>query len=139
MVDGMAMNVDTRKLEQIIRDLPGSIDDFLGGVAVSMVGDMQTRMDDSPADGITYRRGNITHVASSPGNAPRPDTGELKASLNNAPRGKHEQIIADGVEHGRHQELGTEFIEPRPFMVPTFEEWRRGKFAEAVDAYPLVE
>lgn len=138
MVDGMAMNVDVRRLEQIADALPGGLEDFLDAVGTEMVGDVQMGMQGSPADGITYTRGGVTHTASSAGNPPRPDSGELLASITFTPTGTLERTIHDGVEYGVYQELGTEFIEARPFMVPVFEEWRARKFAEFVRRFPLV-
>lgn len=135
---GMTMNVDTERLEQIIAELPNNAEDFLAAVATEMVGDIIHGMDTSPADGLTYWRGNVVHIASSPGNPPVPDTGELRASIDHRKTGVLEQTIHDGVEYGRYLELGTEFIEPRPFFVPVFEDWRVNKFGQFVRDYPLV-
>lgn len=138
MADGLAMNVDTKKLEQVIRDLSGNAEDMLAGAATQMVGDIKLAMTDSPATGITYTRGSVQHTASEAGNAPRPDTGELMGSITHRKTGKLEQTIYDQVEYGVYLELGTEFIEARPFMSPVFESWRRGQFADFVDDFPLV-
>lgn len=138
MVDGMTMDVDTRKLEQIIQSLPGAADDLLAAIATEMVSDIKLGMNDSPATGITYTRGSVQHTASEAGNAPRPDTGELMGSITHQKTGTLEQTIHDQVEYGVYLELGTEFIEARPFMTPVFEQWRRGQFANFVDNFPLV-
>ena len=134
MADGMAMKVDTAKMLQIIASLPNNEKDLLAGVATEMVGDMKIGMLDSPADGNVYG----DHVASSPGNPPRPDTAELLNSVTHTATGPLEETIHDQVEHGAWQELGTEFIEARPWMKPVFESWRRGKFAGFVRDWPLV-
>ena len=139
MVDGMVMNVDTRRLEEIIASLPGAAEDMLAAVATEMVGDIVLSMNDSPATGITYTRRGVQHTASEPGNPPRPDTGELMGSITHRKTGVLEQTIHDQVEYGKWLELGTEFMEARPFMTPVFEQWRRNKFAQFVDDFPLVE
>lgn len=137
-MDGMQMDVDTRMLERVIRELPGGIDDLLAAAATEMVGDMVMGMQESPADGVTYTRGSREHVASSAGNPPRPDTGELVNSVTHTKTGTHEETIHDQVEHGRWQEVGTEFIEARPWMKPVFEAWQRGRFGELVRRVGLV-
>lgn len=139
MPDGIAMNVDTTRLELIIALLPDNAESMVAGIATEMVGDIQQMMLDSPANGITYVRGGISHTASSPGNAPRPDSGELVGSITHTPTGVMERTIHDQVEHGKYQELGTEHIEARPSFVPVFEAWRAGKFGDFVNSYPLVE
>ncbi|PSN79617.1 hypothetical protein C8B47_10795 [filamentous cyanobacterium CCP4] len=139
MPDGIAMNVDTMRLELIIATLPRQGENMVAGIATEMVNDMKQGMLNSPADGITYTRGGVSHTSSSPGNPPRPDTGELVGSITHTKTGVMEQTIHDQVEHGKWQELGTEFIEARPWMVPVFEEWRVGKFANFVNSFPLVE
>lgn len=85
-------------------------------------------MDESPADGRSYTRGNVTHVASSPGNPPRPDTATLRNSVYVPPtNNSFEQRIAVGAEHGIYQEFGVEEngLEPRPFMGPMARELER--------------
>ncbi|MGJ3241166.1 MAG: hypothetical protein ACFE0Q_20820 [Anaerolineae bacterium] len=138
MADGLVMNVDTRRMQQIINSLPGAANDLLAGVATEMVSDIKLSMVNSPATGITYRRRSVEHTSSSPGNPPRPDTGELMGSITHRQTGDLEQTIHDQVEYGVYQELGTEFIEARPFMSPVFDQWRVGGFADFVRSYPLV-
>ena len=133
------LNIDKRKLQDLIDNLPGGIDDLLNGVAIEMVADMQLGMDDSPADGVTYTRGSVQHTASSPGNPPRPDTAALRNSITHTSTGTHEVTIHDQVEYGQYQEFGTETIEARPWMKPVFEDWRRNKFNNFVDNFSLVK
>lgn len=134
MADEFRMVIDTRKLREIIAQLPGNVNDLLAAVGTEMVGDMQMGMLDSPADGDWYG----DHQASSPGNPPRPDTAELLNSITHTKTGEAERVIHDQVEHGAYQELGTETIEPRPWMKPVFESWQANKFAQFVDNFPLV-
>lgn len=128
------MTIDTSKMQEIIASLPNAEKDLLAAIATEMVGDMKVGMLDSPADGILYG----DHVASSPGNAPRPDIGELLGSITHTATGPLEETIHDQVEHGKFQEFGTEDIEARPWMKPVFEAWKRGKLASLVRDFPLV-
>ncbi len=128
------MKVDTAKMEQIIAQLPNGANDLLAAIATEMVGDMVQGMDDSPADGQVY--GN--HIASSPGNPPRPDTGELRASITHTPTGALQETIHDQTEYGKLQEFGTEDIDARPWMKPVFEKWNRGKYANFASRFTLV-
>jgi len=134
MADGFKMVIDTRKMNAIAAQLPRGIDSLLAGVGEEMAGDMKMGMVDSPADGEWHG----DHQASSPGNPPRPDTGELMGSITHSPYGKDARVIHDQVEHGAYQEFGTETIEPRPWMKPVFEAWRNGKFSQFIDNFPLV-
>lgn len=139
MADGIEMQVDTKKLDEIIQNLSGGIDGFLAAAATEMVGDMVMGMQDSPASGATYKHGGRVHVASVAGNPPRPDTAELVNSITHTKSGEHEETIHDQVEHGQYQELGTEHIAARPWMKPVFEAWGHGRFGNFVNRYPLVK
>ena len=136
--DGLVMNVDTRKLAEIIGLLPGKAEDLLAAIATEMVSDIKQGMIDSPATGITYTRGSVQHTASEAGNAPRPDIGELLGSITHQATGTLEQTIHDQVAYGKWLEIGTEFMAARPFMKPVFEQWRTSRFGQFVDDYPLV-
>lgn len=81
-------------------------------------------MKSSPATGRVYRRGNITHRASSPGSPPRVDTGRLINSVKALVK-RLEAIVGTDVRYGAYLEFGTQDIEPRPWLFPAFERQRR--------------
>jgi len=56
---------------------------------------------------------------------------ELKKLLDAVAEGEHLRIVADGVEYGIYQELGTSKMPAHPFMTPAVEAMR-DKFADAV-------
>lgn len=119
------VQLDMKKLEALIRNQPENSDKWLRGVAHQMQGDIRQSMIDSPATGKTYDRGKGRyHVASSPGNPPRPDTGTLINTIRVRPVGFLHYEIVDGVEYGIELEEGTTKKAPRPFMRPVFEGWR---------------
>lgn len=125
----LKMTIDTSMMTKIRQALPEQISALLRGAANEMVSDMKMSMGTSPA-GATYKHGNVSHVASAPGYPPNPDTGALRASINFYPESNTRVVIADGVEYGLYLEIGTERIEPRPFVVPVFTLWSQGKFAD---------
>lgn len=76
---------------------------------------------DPPRTGRDYPRGKsgLMHRASAPGEAPAPDTGQLRALTST--EFEHNGSIANGkvvnnLDKAAKLELGTEKIAPRPFM-----------------------
>lgn len=126
------MTLDERELVRLIKQYPQEADNWLRGVALEMENDLKQGMLDSPADGETYKRGKgRVHIASSPGNAPRPDMGALLGSINTQRRGRLHYEHRDGVEYGIFMEFGTEHIAPRPWVNPVYEDWRKKILADA--------
>ena len=114
------------------RLLPSEMGRRLDSLSEEGVNIVKVAMQTSPADGNVYPRGGgKSHVASSPGNAPRIDTGRLINSLRWEPRGRDERLIIAGTEYAAYQEFGTDDIAPRPFMGPMAQQLRgmvAGKF-----------
>lgn len=91
-------------------------------------------MRETPRTGREYRRGKVTHVASSPGNAPAIDTGRLRQGL----RSEYDQGDLSGTaiastKYSAALEFGTESIEPRPFMRPALSNRRQEIEADIAD------
>lgn len=76
-------------------------------------------INESPETGREYQRGSVTHVASSPGEAPRSDTGTLINSIRVEPAGGSKQNLVAATEYAELLEFGTETLEARPFFGPT--------------------
>ena len=96
-----------------------------GGVAI------QTTAIDSiisgPATGNVYpSRANPSrdHQASAPGEAPAADTGDLHGAVTTVPISDVRFEVEANAAHAAPLELGTENMEPRPFMVPAFNQNR---------------
>lgn len=76
---------------------------------------------------VTYYSGenrNIEHHPSLPGNAPAPDTGNLRASIHYTIEGKSEKTIGrvgTDVEYGKYLEFGTSRMAPRPWLKPALD------------------
>lgn len=119
----VTITLDTKKLEQIMQNAPRMVEDALTAIAEEVVSDIKLSMVNSPADGDPYRRRGVVHVASSAGNAPRPDTGALLGSIRQRNAGKLTRVVEDGVEYGYYLET----VLDRPWMRPVLEQYAMGK------------
>lgn len=128
---------DLRVLRRLRRESPEHLARLWRGAAIEMTGDVKLGFNSGP-DGVTYQRGNVSHVASSPGHPPNSDTGTLEGSITWTEEQPLLIYIHDQTEYGIHQEWGTEFIEPRPFMAPVFEVWRARRLREFVLLFGVI-
>ncbi len=69
--------------------------------------------------GRTYRRGNVTHIASAPGQYPASDTGRLAGSIKAIISGTT-AIVGTNVAYGPMLEFGTSRMAARPWLLPSF-------------------
>ena len=123
----MTVRLDKRKLQQMRQNLPNVGGEFERAVATEVTSDIVLSFGSSPP-GETYLRGGVAHVASSPGFPPNVDTGALRASIRWAMTGPMAAVVHDGVEYGKHLEIGTENMAPRPFFTLVFIDWQHNKF-----------
>jgi hypothetical protein len=110
--------IDDRVMSDIIND-DKKRDRWLGGIAFQMVANIILSMQQSPATGRVYQRGNKTHTASSPGNPPRIDFGSLVNSIKAVRLSMLKWAIQTDVLHGLETELGVG-MQARPWMRPEF-------------------
>ena len=68
--------------------------------------------------GEWYKRGNVWHHASAPGEPPATDTGHLANSISTYSLSREQVAVSVGAEYGVFLEYGTSKMEPRPFMRP---------------------
>ena len=81
-------------------------------------------MKETPKTGRTYKRGEKTHTASSAGNAPAVDTGELIKSIQIFTKAIPSRLFAEvgsDTAQGKWMEYGTSNIEARPWLRPAFD------------------
>lgn len=124
----MRMSVDTRGFSQQLRravDTRELTDEAIKAVrrgAARIQGDAVQSIQQSPPTGKTYKRGNILHQASSPGNPPRTDTGRLVQSgrVDAKPDGADVVFAVDYAKY-LESEYGTRHMAPRPFLAPAAE------------------
>lgn len=75
-----------------------------------------------PKSGRVYRRGNITHQASAPGQYPATDTGRLASSvmIDLPVPGGLTGRVGTNVQYGPMLEFGTSRMAARPWLLPSF-------------------
>lgn len=99
----------------------------------------EAKLSMKPGDGREYKRGGVTHTASSAGNAPAVDTGRLRDSINVikfATISSLESEVGTNVEYAPFLEYGTSKMRPRPFWNPAIEKARK-KLIEQLRALRL--
>lgn len=75
-----------------------------------------------PKSGVTYRRGNVVHQASAPGQYPATDTGRLASSVmvNLPTAASMVGEVGTNVIYGPMLEFGTSRMAARPWLLPSF-------------------
>jgi HK97 gp10 family phage protein len=72
-----------------------------------------------PKSGRIYRRRGITHRASAPGESPATDTGRLvQSGRTTYDAAELVGVVSFSTDYAEKLELGTERMEPRPFLRP---------------------
>lgn len=76
--------------------------------------------------GRTYKRGNVTHQASAPGEAPASDTGNLASSILAVPESTSSAyLVGSNLSYSKELEFGTKEMKPRPWLIPALESNRK--------------
>ncbi len=94
------------------------------GTAIDIRNTVILSMRNTPKTGRVYRRqkGKKRHVASSPGNPPAIDTGELIRSITTDARRRTVEVGAEiGAPHSLFLEKGTDKMGARPFLEPAMD------------------
>ena len=100
------------------QDLAIKIDRLVQGVAQNAMSDVKRRVQGPPKTGTVYTRGNITHQASAPGEAPATDTGALVSSIYYKQTSKMNATIGSRLDYAYYLEFRTLYIKPRPSWQP---------------------
>lgn len=89
-------------------------------------GDAKKSILDGQKTGRVYKRGNVEHRASAPGEAPASDTGRLVNSINgDLDPGNQSATVRVATKYARPLEMGTKDMAARPFLFPAAEKNRR--------------
>jgi len=104
--------------------------------AQTMVTDMKDAIESGPKTGRLYRRGNVEHQASAPGEAPATDIGTLANSLVVKRVAKLTREIW-GILYGFWLEFGTTTLLPRPFVRPAVDKNRDKLIADLEEIVKL--
>lgn len=123
----------SRKFKSFDAEAIQQIQDIVNSSAQNIRNNAIRSIKNTPATGRTYKRGSITHTASSAGNPPRNDTGRLVGTIN-ASVGKLEAIIGAYAQYASWLEFGTRNMQPRPFMFPALEQERKSFIARMKEA-----
>ena len=111
--------VNFNKLPQLIANNPKLADAAVDALARDGERYVKQIMEESPADGATYIVGTgQVHVASSPGNPPRIDTGTLVNSIYVGIAGYLKRRISGQTDYLMLLEFGTSKMAARPSFLP---------------------
>ncbi len=106
-------------IPKIMRENPVKADLAIEAMAFDGERYVKQIMNDSPKDGRTYIVGSgQTHVASSPGNPPRPDTKTLINSIHVKSKGLALYAIRAATDYAFGLEFGTSKTAARPAFIP---------------------
>lgn len=97
------------------------IDEVCENTALDIQARAQMAIMNPPKSGRIYRRGNVAHQASAPGEAPATDTGNLVNSAYTKKLGQADYETGFTAEYAAALEFGTAKIEPRPYLRPAVE------------------
>lgn len=111
----------TPGLKRLRQKIPDALRDVIRGIAYDVRNSAMTAITSGPKTGHTYKRGGVSHQASAPGEAPASDTGDLLDHITVAARPRYTDVGAE-VLHGLYMEEGTKTVEPRPWLLPSYEE-----------------
>lgn len=107
------------------------IDEVCESTALDIQARAQMAIMNPPKSGRIYRRGNVAHQASAPGEAPATDTGNLVNSAYTKKLGQADYETGFTAEYAAHLEFGAPnaHIEPRPYLRPAVEAVRKAFIA----------
>jgi HK97 gp10 family phage protein len=100
------------------------IDGVCHNTALDIQARAQLAIQNPPKSGRIYKRGNVLHQASAPGEAPATDTSALVNSAYTkkiADADYETGFTAKETDYARHLEFGTAKMEPRPYLRPAVE------------------
>ena len=107
------------------------IDEVCENTALDIQARAQMAIMNPPKSGRIYRRGNVAHQASAPGEAPATDTGALVNSAYTKKLADADYETGFTVEYAAALEFGTAKIEPRPYLRPAVEAVKKA-FLDAI-------
>lgn len=106
---------------------------LLGKAATEFETEMKNEIETGSKSGITYQRGNISHTASAPGQAPATDSGKLVGSIRYKKKSVSEHEVSINSEYALALEVGTSRMAARPFITPALQNAKK-KLMKAIKA-----
>jgi hypothetical protein len=127
---------NVKELQAAIKAIGGKAEANVGkaieATALGINRDVKDAIQRGDKTGRVYQRGNITHRASAPGEAPATDTGTLVSSIYYEPQSGLLSMIGSRLAYAYYLEFGTMKIAPRPSWMPAVEA-NRDKFNRLVE------
>jgi hypothetical protein len=127
---------NVKELQAAIKAIGGKAEANVGkaieATALGINRDVKDAIQRGDKTGRVYQRGNITHRASAPGEAPATDTGTLVSSIYYEPQSGLLSMIGSRLAYAYYLEFGTMRIAPRPSWMPAVEA-NRDKFIRLVE------
>ena len=118
-VDIKGMKKLTKALDKIDKVMDKELNVVLQGAGQMVEADAKVSIQTGPRTGRIYRRGNITHQASAPGEPPATDTGGLVNSISHwVDKKKKTVMVGTDSIVGQWLEIGTSRMEERPWLYP---------------------
>jgi phage gpG-like protein len=112
------IDIDTKRLNQILRDMPGNADTAVHKIAFEIEGKAKVSMAGEKSGRIYEVSPGVAHQASAPGEAPAIDTGNLVNSIQTEMIGKATAMVFTNTEYAYDLEFGAAHLAPRPFLQP---------------------
>lgn len=106
---------------------------LLGKAATEFEIEIKNEIETGAKTGITYQRGNISHTASAPGQAPASDSGKLVGSIRYKKKSATEHEVSINSEYALALEVGTSRMAARPFITPALQNAKK-KLLKAIKA-----
>jgi len=112
-----------REVRKIKKKSPDQLDKMLARMAFDTNKTAIESMQKSPKSGRAYNRGSISHTASSAGNPPAIDTGNLarNVTVDRISKASYTTGSRKGGFYGRFLEFGTRTIAARPWLAPAYD------------------
>ena len=136
-MSAISLNVsNVKELQAAINAIGGkaerNVSRAIEATALGINRDVKDAIQRGDKTGRVYQRGNITHRASAPGEAPATDTGTLVSSIYYEPQSGLLSMIGSRLAYAYYLEFGTMRIAPRPSWMPAVEA-NRDKFNRLVE------
>ena len=108
-------------VERIKKELPKRLDAALFTGATDTMNEAKKSIQGHQSSGNVYQRGSISHTASTAGNPPNSDTGNLVQNITiQKINGGYDIGSRKGAPYGVYLEFGTSKMGARPWLTPAF-------------------
>jgi hypothetical protein len=127
------ISVSTKINKNISKELVDQVHLLLGKAATEFEKEMKQEIEYGAKTGNTYQRGNKTHTASAPGQAPASDSGKLVGSIRYEKKSNDKHEVSINSEYALALEVGTSRMAARPFITPALQNAKK-KLMKAIKA-----